>query len=238
MKTRWDENGEQKENTSPLSLIITAFGRVEDVRKTVTPQLRTDKGDSALVLVDLGCGQNRMGATALAQVYKQLGDKPADVDSPELLKGFFNAMQILVRDEKLLAYHDRGDGGLYVTLAEMAFAGHVGVEVDINTLSAEGECSDELAALFNEELGAVVQVRTEDLDSVLSTLSAHGLEACSHVIGTLTEDDAVRIWNGDALVLDQNRTELRTIWLKPLTKCRRCAITHAVLSKSLMPRKM
>ncbi len=89
MKTKWEESGEQKEVTSPLSLIITAFGRVEDVRKTVTPQLRTDKGDSTLVLVDLGCGKNRLGATALAQVYKQLGDKPADVDSPELLKGFF-----------------------------------------------------------------------------------------------------------------------------------------------------
>ncbi|SKA46976.1 phosphoribosylformylglycinamidine synthase [Enterovibrio nigricans] len=212
MKTRWEQDGEQKENTSPLSLVITAFGRVEDVRKTVTPQLRTDKGDSALVLVDLGQGQNRLGATALSQVYKQLGDKPADVDSPELLKGFFNAMQTLVRDEKLLAYHDRGDGGLYVTLAEMAFAGHTGVEVDINTLSADSECTDELAALFNEELGAVIQVRSDELDAVLSTLSAHGLEACSHVIGTLSDDDAVRIWNGDALVLDQNATELRTIW--------------------------
>ncbi|WP_407332396.1 phosphoribosylformylglycinamidine synthase [Enterovibrio sp. 27052020O] len=212
MKTRWEQDGEQKENTSPLSLIITAFGRVNDVRKTVTPQLRTDKGESALVLVDLGQGQNRLGATALAQVYKQLGDKPADVDSPELLKGFFLAMQSLVRDEKLLAYHDRGDGGLYVTLAEMAFAGHTGVEVDINTLSADGECNDDLAALFNEELGAVVQVRTEDLDAVQSTLAAHGLEACTHVIGTLSDEDTVRIWNGDDLVLEQNRTELRAIW--------------------------
>ncbi|PMN95158.1 phosphoribosylformylglycinamidine synthase [Enterovibrio norvegicus] len=218
MKTRWEQDGEQKENTSPLSLVITAFGRVEDVRKTVTPQLRTDKGESALVLVDLGQGQNRLGATALAQVYKQLGDKPADVDSPELLKGFFNAMQTLVRDEKLLAYHDRGDGGLYVTLAEMAFAGHVGLEVDINTLSTTGECDDEIAALFNEELGAVIQVRTEDLDMVQSTLASHGLEACSHVIGTLSDEDTVRIWNGDDLVLEQNRTELRTIWAETTHK--------------------
>ncbi|MFZ6043922.1 hypothetical protein ACOV11_25955, partial [Vibrio natriegens] len=105
----------EKEVTAPLSLIITAFGRVEDIRKTVTPQLRTDKGESTLLLLDLGCGKNRLGATALAQVYKQLGDAPADVDSPELLKGFFNAVQALVRDEKVLAYHDRGDGGLYVT---------------------------------------------------------------------------------------------------------------------------
>ncbi|GAB3531066.1 phosphoribosylformylglycinamidine synthase [Photobacterium alginatilyticum] len=211
MKTKWEENGEQKEVTSPLSLIITAFGRVEDVRKTVTPQLRTDKGESTLLLVDLGCGKNRLGATALAQVYKQLGDKPADVDSPELLKGFFIAVQALVRDEKVLAYHDRGDGGLYVTLAEMAFAGHTGVEVDINTTDAD-ECDDVLAALFNEELGAVLQIRTDDLDAVQSVLAANGLEACSHVIGTVVDEDVVRIWNGNDRVLEQSRTELRTIW--------------------------
>ncbi|WP_064605608.1 phosphoribosylformylglycinamidine synthase [Photobacterium sp. J15] len=211
MKTKWEDNGKQKEVTSPLSLIITAFGRVEDIRKTVTPQLRTDKGDSSLLLIDLGCGQNRLGATALSQVYKQLGDKPADVDSPELLKGFFNAIQTLIRDGKLMAYHDRGDGGLYVTLAEMAFAGHTGVEVDINT-SDNDECDDVLATLFNEELGAVIQVRTDELDAVQSVLAANGLEACSHVIGTVVDEDVVRIWNGNDLVLEQSRTELRAIW--------------------------
>ncbi|ELR65228.1 Phosphoribosylformylglycinamidine synthase, synthetase subunit [Photobacterium marinum] len=211
MKTKWEDNGKQKEVTSPLSLIITAFGRVEDIRKTVTPQLRTDKGDSSLLLIDLGCGQNRLGATALAQVYKQLGDKPADVDSPELLKGFFNAIQTLIRDGKLMAYHDRGDGGLYVTLAEMAFAGHTGVEVDINT-SDNDECDDVLATLFNEELGAVIQVRTDELDAVQSVLAANGLEACSHVIGTVVDEDVVRIWNGNDRVLEQSRTELRAIW--------------------------
>ena len=211
MKTKWEDNGKEKEVTSPLSLIITAFGRVEDVRKTVTPQLRTDKGDSSLLLIDLGCGQNRLGATALAQVYKQLGDKPADVDSPELLKGFFNAVQALIRDEKVLAYHDRGDGGLYVTLAEMAFAGHTGVEVDLNTTDGDA-CDDVLASLFNEELGAVIQVRTEDLDAVQAVLAQHGLESCSHVIGTVVGEDVVRIWNGNDRVLEQSRTELRTIW--------------------------
>ncbi|KLV05968.1 phosphoribosylformylglycinamidine synthase [Photobacterium aquae] len=211
MKTKWEENGEQKEVTSPLSLVITAFGRVEDVRKTVTPQLRTDKGDSTLLLIDLGCGKNRLGATALAQVYKQLGDKPADVDSPELLKGFFEAVQSLLRDGKLLAYHDRGDGGLYTTLAEMAFAGHTGVEVDLNTTGGDA-CEDVLAALFSEELGAVVQVRTDDLDKVLTVLAQYGLEACSHVIGTVVDEDVLRIWNGNDRVLEQSRTELRTIW--------------------------
>nr|WP_086939109.1 phosphoribosylformylglycinamidine synthase [Thaumasiovibrio occultus] len=207
MKTKWDQDGEQREVTSPLSLIITAFGRVEDIRNTVTPQLRTDKGDSSLVLIDLGCGQNRLGATALAQVYKQLGDKAADVDSPELLKGFFNAVQTLVRDRKLLAYHDRADGGLYTTLAEMAFAGHCGINADIASLG-----DDTLAVLFNEELGAVLQVADAELDKVQTVLAAHGLAACSHVIGKVTTENALRINRGSETLLDQNRTELRAIW--------------------------
>lgn len=214
MKTQWDQNGQTQENTSPLSLIITAFARVEDVRKTVTPELRTDCGQSVLLLVDLGCGQNRLGASALAQVFNQLGDKPADVDSPPLLKGFFNAMQTLVREQKLLAYHDKGDGGLYVTLAEMAFAGHVGVEIDIHCLLNQSTsiAGDLYGALFNEELGALLQIRSNDLDAVISVLAGNGLQACSHVIGTLTEDDSVRIWNKDALLLNQNRTQLRSLW--------------------------
>ena len=112
MKTTWKNEDDTTEQsvTSPLSLIITAFGRVDDVRKTVTPQLRTDKGETSLILVDLGAGKNRLGASSLAQVYKQLGDVTPDVDSPELLKGFYNAMQALVADSKLLAYHDRSDG--------------------------------------------------------------------------------------------------------------------------------
>lgn len=155
MKTKWEENGEQKEVTSPLSLIITAFARVEDVRKTITPQLRTDKGDTSLVLIDLGNGQNRLGATALAQVYKQLGDKPADVDNAAQLKGFYEGVQTLVANDQVVAYHDKGDGGLFVTLAEMAFAGHCGVKADIADL---GE--DVLAALFNEELVQCFRLKT------------------------------------------------------------------------------
>lgn len=218
MKTKWEENGESKEVTSPLSLVITAFGRVEDVRKTVTPQLRTSDtleglGDTSLVLVDLGNGKNRLGATALAQVYKQLGDKPADVDNAEQLKGFFDAMQNLVRNDKLLAYHDKGDGGLFVTLAEMAFAGHCGVKANIAEL---GE--DALAVLFNEELGAVVQVKNDDLDSVLSTLAANGLESCSHVIGSVEASDDFVITSGDDVVLKRSRTDLRVIWAETTHK--------------------
>ncbi|EGQ7672466.1 phosphoribosylformylglycinamidine synthase [Vibrio cholerae] len=207
MKTKWQENGEQKEVTSPLSLIITAFARVEDIRKTVTPQLRTDLGETSLILIDLGNGQNRLGATALAQVYKQLGDKPADVDNTAQLKGFFDAVQTLVRNDKLVAYHDKGDGGLLVTLAEMAFAGHCGIKANIETLG-----DDALAALFNEELGAVIQVKNDELNAVLATLAAHGLEACAHVIGEVEASDRLLITCGEEVLIERSRTELRTIW--------------------------
>ncbi|MFA0412778.1 phosphoribosylformylglycinamidine synthase [Vibrio renipiscarius] len=218
MKTKWEENGEQKEVTSPLSLVITAFARVEDVRKTITPQLRTPNnleglGNTSLVLIDLGNGKNRLGATALAQVYKQLGDKPADVDNAAQLKGFYEGVQALVANDQVVAYHDKGDGGLFVTLAEMAFAGHCGVNADIAAL---GE--DTLAALFNEELGAVIQVRNDDLDVVLSTLAANGLEACSHVIGSVVDSDEIVIKSGESVVIERNRTELRTIWAQTTHK--------------------
>ncbi len=213
MKTKWSENGEDKEVTSPLSLVITAFGRVEDVRKTITPQLRTNKGDSSLVLIDLGNGKNRLGATALAQVYKQLGDKPADVDNAEQLKGFYDGLQQLVAEDKLLAYHDKGDGGLFVTLAEMAFAGHCGVKANIDAL---GE--DTLAVLFNEELGAVIQVADSELESVLATLSAHGLATCSHVIGAVEASDQFVITSGEETVIDKSRIELRVIWAETTHK--------------------
>ncbi|KII76870.1 phosphoribosylformylglycinamidine synthase [Vibrio renipiscarius] len=218
MKTKWEENGEQKEVTSPLSLVITAFARVEDIRKTITPQLRTPDnleglGNTSLVLIDLGNGKNRMGATALAQVYKQLGDKPADVDNAAQLKGFYEGVQALVANDQVVAYHDKGDGGLFVTLAEMAFAGHCGVNANIEAL---GE--DTLAALFNEELGAVIQVRNDDLDVVLSTLAANGLEACSHVIGSVVDSDEIVIKSGEFVVIQRNRTELRTIWAETTHK--------------------
>jgi len=205
MKTRWQEGSEQREMTSPLSLVITAFARVEDVRRTVTPQLSTE--DNALLLIDLGKGHNALGATALAQVYRQLGDKTADVRSTEQLKGFWDAMQVLVAERKLLAWHDRSDGGLLVTLAEMAFTGHCGVDVDIAAL---GE--DNLAALFNEELGGVIQVRAEDRAQVESLFAAHGLADCVHVIGKATEGDRFVITAGGHPVYSESRTTLRMWW--------------------------
>lgn len=207
MKTTWEEKGEQKSVTSPLSLVISAFARVEDVRKTVTPQLRTDKGDSRLLLIDLGEGNNRLGATALAQVYKQIGDKPADVVDAIKLKNFYHAIQQLVQEEKLLAYHDRSDGGLIVTLAEMAFAGHCGVDIQLDKLG-----NDTLAALFNEELGAVIQVRLDDLAYVNALLAQYGLSAVSHELGQITQGDTFIIRNQNNIILQQSRTELRGIW--------------------------
>ncbi|MCE0814265.1 phosphoribosylformylglycinamidine synthase [Buttiauxella sp. S04-F03] len=205
MKTRWQEGTEQREMTSPLSLVITAFARVEDVRRTVTPQLQTE--DNALLLIDLGAGHNTLGATALSQVYRQLGDKPADVRSAEQLKGFFNAIQALVAEQKLLAYHDRSDGGLLVTLAEMAFAGHCGMEADIATLG-----SDHLAALFNEELGAVIQVRAADREAVEKTLADHGLADCVHFLGKAVMGDRFTLTADKHTVFSESRTTLRMWW--------------------------
>ncbi|TQI81767.1 phosphoribosylformylglycinamidine synthase [Serratia fonticola] len=207
MKTRWQEGNEQREMTSPLSLVITAFARVEDVRHTVTPQLRTDKGDTALLLIDLGNGHNALGATALAQVYRQLGDKPADVRNVEQLAGFFNAMQQLVAEGALLAYHDRSDGGLLVTLAEMAFAGHCGVEVDIQALG-----NDALAALFNEELGAVIQVPADQLEAVQQVFAQQGLTDNVHHLGQVQSGDRFVITSGGKTVYSESRNTLRTWW--------------------------
>lgn len=207
MKTKWNEAGQDKAVTAPMSLIITAFARVEDVRKTVTPQLRTDKGASSLLLIDLGQGQNRLGASCLAQVYKQLGDKAPDLASPELLLNFFNAVQQLTHEQKLLAYHDRSDGGVLVTLAEMAFAGKAGWNVDVSALG-----TNDFSVLFSEELGAVVQVADSDLAYVQSVLAKHGLAASSHVLGAVTASDDLVVRRGDTVVYQDSRVRLRTIW--------------------------
>ncbi|MCL9669698.1 phosphoribosylformylglycinamidine synthase [Citrobacter sp. MNAZ 1397] len=205
MKTRWQEGHEQREMTSPLSLVITAFARVEDVRRTVTPQLSTEA--NALLLIDLGKGHNALGATALAQVYRQLGDKTADVRDVQQLKGFWEAMQALVADGKLLAWHDRSDGGLLVTLAEMAFAGHCGVNVDIAALG-----NDHLAALFNEELGGVIQVRATDREAVEALLATHGLADCVHYLGQATASDRFVVEAAGQTVFSESRTTLRMWW--------------------------
>ena len=209
MKTKWQQDGEDKAVTAPLSLVITAFGAVQDIRKTVTPQLRTDKGDTRIVAIDLSDGKNRLGGSCLAQVYKQLGKETPDVDNPELLKGFFNAIQALVAEEKLLAYHDRSDGGLFTTVAEMAFAGHTGVDIDISKLKG-----DDLAVLFSEELGAVIQIRESDVDAVHAIFEQHGILALCTDIGRINNDDTIRFSRDGEEVLANSRTYFRTTWAK------------------------
>jgi phosphoribosylformylglycinamidine synthase len=213
MKTQWNENGEDKSVTSPLSLIITAFGRVEDIRKTVTPELRTDQGETRLVAIDLSGGKNRLGGSCLAQVYKQLGTETPDVDNAEHLKGFFNAMQTLVRDEKLIAYHDRSDGGLFTTIAEMAFAGHTGVDVDISSLKGS-----DLEVLFSEELGAVIQIRESDVDDIHAIFEQHGILTLCTDVGRLNDYDMITFKRNDSVVLENTRTYFRTVWAETTLK--------------------
>ena len=216
MKTKWQDDGEEKSVTSPMSLIITAFGAVEDIRKTVTPELRTDKGDTRLVAIDLSKGKKRLGGSCLAQVYKQLGNETPDVDNAEILKGFFNAMQALVRQEKVIAYHDISDGGLFTTVTEMAFAGHTGVDVDISKLS--NGASDDLATLFNEELGGVIQILESDVDAIHAILAEHGvLDYCTD-IGCLNNEDTIRFSRDGEVVLENSRTYYRTVWAQTTYK--------------------
>jgi len=211
MRTQWDENGEQKSVTSPMSLIITAFGVVEDIRKTVTPELRTDQGETRIVAIDLSMGKNRLGGSCLAQVYKKLGNETPDVDSPEILKGFFNAIQTLVREEKLIAYHDRSDGGLFTTICEMAFAGHTGVDIDLTNIPSK-EAGDNLSILFNEELGAVIQVRADDIDAIHAVFTKHGILACCTDVGRINNEDTIRFTRDGDVVLENSRTYFRTTW--------------------------
>ena len=210
MKTRWQDNGEDKAVTAPMSLIITGFAPVTDARKVLTPQLRADQGETDLLLIDLGRGQNRLGASCLAQVYGEVGSVPADLDDAEDLKAFFAVMQGLNADNKLLAYHDRSDGGLFTTLTEMAFAGHVGMDVKMDLLA---ESEDELAAaLFAEELGGVIQVRRDDLEEVLAQFEAAGLGDCTQVIGTLNEDDQITFSFQDEEFLSESRVNWQRAW--------------------------
>jgi len=207
MKTVWQEKGEDRSVTGPLSLIVTAFAPVEDVRFTLTPELRSDCGDSDLILIDLGKGRNRMAGSALAQVYKQVGHHAPDLDDPDAVMSFFETIQDLNQSRLLLAYHDRSDGGLFATLCEMSFAGHCGVDVCLDDLG-----DDQSAALFNEELGAVIQVRHCDTDTVLETLREAGLGRHSHVIGALRDDDRIVCTFAGNAVFEEKRVDLHRAW--------------------------
>ncbi|MEO8802835.1 MAG: phosphoribosylformylglycinamidine synthase [Rudaea sp.] len=189
MRTVWQQGGSQQKTVSPLSLVVSAFARVGDVRRTLTPQLRTDCGDTELWLIDLGAGKNRLGGSALAQAWNRTGGLPADLDDADRLKRFFAAIQTANARDLLLAYHDRADGGAIVSLIEMAFAGHCGVDVELT-----GWAENTLSALFSEELGAIVQIRATDRDTLRALLAGYGLDDIAHFVGNPNARMRLKLW--------------------------------------------
>jgi len=243
MRTQWRVDGEQKKVTSPVSLIVSAFASLPDVRGTLTPQLDAQEEDTTLVLVDLGKGQHRMGGAILAQVLNQPGGTVPDLDDPQDLVALVNAVNALRAQGRLLAYHDRSDGGLLAAVAEMAFAGHVGVALNVDMLITEGDGIGDsraeygdaknwatqvsarreeltLKALFSEELGVVLQVRTAERDEVMQVLRAHGLSRHSHFIGkTRPSGSAIdmgkgrlQVWRDAQMVFDASLFDLHQVW--------------------------
>ena len=210
MRTVWQDGATRRSNTAPLSLIISAFAPVQDIRRTVTPQLRVDAGATDLLLIDLGHGRNRMGGSALAQVYREIGAEAPDVDNAADLKNFFALIQQLNNAGLLLAYHDRSDGGLFTTLAEMAFAGHCGVDVQMEELLSDAQ--DAVRALFSEEAGAVLQVPHAQQIAVLQMIEQHGLSDCTRMVGTLNSRDELRILHGGKLMFEASRVSLQRLW--------------------------
>jgi phosphoribosylformylglycinamidine synthase len=238
MRTKWSDEGASKQVVAPVSLIVSAFVTLDDVRGTLTPQLRTDTPagiDTSLILIDLGNGKNRMGGSMLAQVLGQFGNEVPDLDDPERLKALVAAINQLRGEGKLLAYHDRSDGGLWAAACEMAFAGHVGVSLNVDMLVTEGDGITDsradtgdsknwagqvgerrneltLKALFNEELGVVIQVATAVRNEVLQTLRAHGLSQHSHVVGKTNDRAVVEVWRDAKKVFGAPLQQLHQAW--------------------------
>lgn len=243
MRTQWSDGAERKKVTSPVSLIVSAFASLSDVRGTLTPQLNATEADTTLVLIDLGKGQNRMGGSILGQTLEQSGDVVPDVDDPKDLVNLVNAVNALRAKGQILAYHDRSDGGLLAAVAEMAFAGHVGVALNVDLLVTEGDGVNDsrmdtgdaknwasqvgarrdeltLKALFNEELGVVLQVRTAERNDVMQTLREHGLSRFSHFIGKTrpvsSEIDAgkgeLQVWRDAKAVFSAPLADLHQVW--------------------------
>jgi phosphoribosylformylglycinamidine synthase len=229
MKTGWNEGDMAKQVVSPVSLIASAFAPVTDANRTLTPQL-SGEPDTELVLIDLGDGRNRLGASALAQVHGQVGNVSPDVDDAACLKNFFAAIRCLARDGKILAYHDRSDGGLFAALAEMSFASRRGISIYLDALTYNereadvddydaastakklGEGDAILAALFNEELGAVLQIRQSERAAVMQILREAGLARMSHVIGHPNDSDELRVMRAGKPVMIESRVELHRAW--------------------------
>ncbi len=230
MRTGWEESGAEKSVVAPLSLIVSAFAPTPDARRTLTPQLRTDCGKTDLILIDLGEGHNRLGGSILAQVYGELGDVCPDLDVPERLKAFFGMIQRLNREGRILAYHDRADGGLFATLCEMAFAGRTGVDIDVDELRYHRLQHDIMedvpdapdphepyterlfGILFNEEVGAVLQVRQADTKAVMDAFIDGGLRDEFFVVAGLNGKDRIRILREGRPVFDEARADLHAAW--------------------------
>jgi phosphoribosylformylglycinamidine synthase len=243
MRTQWQSDGQTRQVTSPVSLIITAFASLPDVRGTLTPQLDAQTDDTSLLLIDLGQGRNRMGGSVLGQVLGQFGDSVPDLEDPQTLVNLVKAVNALRAKGQILAYHDRSDGGLLAAVAEMAFAGHVGVALNVDMLVTEGDgISDSradhgdaknwagqvsarreeltLKALFNEELGVVLQVRTAERNMVLQTLREHGLSKHTHVIGKTRPVQStipkgvgeLSIWRDTKEVFAAKLEDLHQVW--------------------------
>ena len=202
MRSQW----ENKEVISPISAVITGFAPADDVRKTLTPQLQR-MADTELLLIDLGQGKNRLGGSALAQVFQQIGKTCPDVVHSKVLKNFFEAIQELNQASMILAYHDRSDGGLLVTTMEMAFAGHTGITIHLDDLS-----TDNIAALFNEELGAVIQIENRNLAEVMKILSKYDLDLTTHEIGTINDEGKIVYCSNDQPVLENQWSYYRELW--------------------------
>ncbi len=244
MRTTWkSDSGDAKKVTSPVSLIVTAFATLADVRGTLTPQLDATEADTTLILIDLGKGQNRMAGSILAQTIDQFGDRVPDLDHAKDLINLVNAINELRTNRQILAYHDKSDGGLLACVAEMAFAGHVGVSVNVDMLVTEGDgISDSrmetgdsknwagqvsarreeltLKALFNEELGAVIQVRTSERNAIMETLRSHNLSKFSHFIGKTRPESSeinagkgqLQVWRDAKAVFSAPLHDLHQVW--------------------------
>ena len=240
MRTAWQEGGAAKEVVAPLSLVVTAFAAVQDARATLTPRLRTDAGDTELLLVDIGGGRNRLGGSILAQVFSRFGNAAPDVDSASLLKGFFEAIQDLNRQQLILAYHDRSDGGLFAAACEMAFAGRCGVTLSLDELVFD-QWSDDvdgfklssgeqlagrlreraLQAMFSEELGALLQIRASDRPRVMELLRRHGLAELSFSVGLINTRDEIAFTRNAKPVLKETRVDLQRAWSETSYRMRR-----------------
>jgi len=202
MKSSWTDDGVDKSVTSPLSLIITAFSKTSDVRAQKTPLLDTDS-DSELLLIDLGFDQNRMGGSCLAQVYNQIGNIAPNLDDSSLFKKFFTVINQLNKANLISAYHDRSDGGVITTILEMAFASHCGLDIETNA---------SIEALFNEELGCVIQVSNANKSKVVAALAEAGLADCTSTIATINDSDTINITSNGKQIYSQSRAELHTLW--------------------------